>query len=126
MTFPVWKMLIVELLGGQNTALETALKPITGFLADAGDIADRLKKANDLYNAEGANVGTDPKQNASKYMDIANAAKQKKDQGKKPKTDGYPGAFRITKCDKVDDIVQDDMDKAKKDRVDTWSKNVPD
>ena len=36
-----------------------------------------------------------------------------------------PGALRITKCDKIEDIVQDDIDKAKKDRVDTWSTNVP-
>jgi hypothetical protein len=120
-TFPVWDLLINELLGKGNAALDTALKPVKGFIGDARSVAsdvkdktDRGKEALDKLGKDGIGMGTGG-QNLSDYKDILFGDKKKDDQ--KDGGGKFPGGERKTagKGDKIEDPK-----KAEKDRKDPW------
>ena len=125
-TFPVWDLLITDLLGKGNLALDTALKPVRGFIGDAksivGDVKDKVdrgKQAIDKFEKEGAGLGTGG-QNLTGYKDILFGDKKKDD-----KKDGgggsFPGGSRTT-AGTGPKIGSDDPKKAEKDRKDPWPK----
>jgi hypothetical protein len=124
-TFPLWDLLINEMLGKGNSALDTALKPVKGFIGDARNVAgdvkdktDRAKQAADKFQKEGVGAGSDG-QNLSGYKDILFGDKKKDDQ--KDGGGGFPGGERKT-AGKADKIKNDDLKKAEKDRKDDWPK----
>jgi hypothetical protein len=123
-TFPLWDLLINELLGKGNAALDTALKPVRGFIGDARNVAsdvkdktDRAKQAADKFQNEGVGMGTGG-QNLSEYKDILTGDNSSGGGGGGGGA-GFPGGKRKT-AGKADKISSDDLKKAEKDRKDPW------
>ena len=124
-TFPLWDLLINELLGKGNAALDTVLKPVRGFIGDArsivGDVQDKVdrgKQALDKFQKEGAGLGTGG-QNLTDYKDILFGDKKKDDGG--GGGGSFPGGSRTT-AGTGPKIGSDDPKKAEKDRKDPWPK----
>src|ERR1051325_8151976 len=122
----MWKTIIDEYLGKGNSALSSALKPVTDFLGDAKstvadvkDYKDRAGKAMDKFDKEGANLGSGG-QNIADYKDILTTSTKKKDDDKGG-GGSFPGGKR-TVTGTGPKISNDDLDKSKKDRKDPWPK----
>jgi hypothetical protein len=124
-TFPVWDLLINELLGKGNAALDTALKPVRGFIGDARDMAGKIKdykdkgqEFKDKWDKEGL-VMNNTAQNMTQYKDILTKDKPKQDPNKAGGGGSFPGGSRTTPGN-AEKIPQADVEKARKERKDPW------
>jgi len=123
-TFPVWDLVITDMLGKGNVALDTALKPVRGmigdarnFVDDAKDKKDRIAAAKDKFDKEGLGASSDG-QNLTGYKDILFGDK-KKDDKKSGGGGSFPGGSRTT-AGVAEKIPSADIDKAKGDRKSPW------
>jgi hypothetical protein len=124
-TFPVWDLLITDLLGKGNLALDTAMKPVRGFIGDVKNVVDdvkdkkdRVSAAKDKWDREGL-AADNQGQNLTGYKDILFGDKPKGPGANGSGGGSFPGGARTT-AGKSEKIPSGDLDKAKGDRKSPW------